>query len=286
MTGTPVGKPQGILAGYDPASFFCEMMRKEDQGAPQLAETIARLQALDPKDLRRRVKRVDQQLFNLGITFTVYSDSTAIDRVLPFDMIPRVLLPEEWAKLEAGVKQRVAAINLFLADVYGPQRILKDGIVPKDIVLGNVNYRPEIEGMKVPCGTYAHICGIDVVRGDDGVFLILEDNARTPSGVSYVIENRNMMMRMFPDLMATIAVRPVLEYGQRLRGAMTEIAPEGVDDPQIVLLSPGIYNSAYFEHVFLAREMGVPLVQGADLVVENDRVYMRTVGGLRPVHSI
>jgi uncharacterized circularly permuted ATP-grasp superfamily protein len=286
MTGTPVGKPQGILAGYDPASFFCEMMRKEDQGAPQLAETIARLQALDPKDLRRRVKRVDQQLFNLGITFTVYSDSTAIDRVLPFDMIPRVLLPEEWAKLEAGVKQRVAAINLFLADVYGPQKILKDGIVPKDIVLGNVNYRPEIEGMKVPCGTYAHICGIDVVRGDDGVFLILEDNARTPSGVSYVIENRNMMMRMFPDLMATIAVRPVLEYGQRLRGAMTEIAPEGVDDPQIVLLSPGIYNSAYFEHVFLAREMGVPLVQGADLVVENDRVYMRTVGGLRPVHSI
>jgi uncharacterized circularly permuted ATP-grasp superfamily protein len=180
----------------------------------------------------------------------------------------------------------VSAINLFLDDVYHGQKILKDGVVPAALVLGNANYRPEMVGFDVPLGTYAHVCGIDIVRDHDGIFRVLEDNARTPSGVSYVIENRYMTQRVLPDLMDGIRVRPVDNYGMRLQQAMAELAPASVADPQVVLLSPGIYNSAYFEHIFLAREMGVPVVEGRDLVVEDDRVWMRTTAGLAPVHAI
>jgi uncharacterized circularly permuted ATP-grasp superfamily protein len=184
------------------------------------------------------------------------------------------------------VKQRVAALNAFLHDIYNDRKILKDQIVPADLVLGNANYRPEMEHFPVRFGTYVHICGIDLVRDEKGAFKVLEDNARTPSGVSYVVENRHLMNRAFPDLMEGMRLKPVDDYGRRLRAAMTEIAPEGVAAPQVVLLSPGIYNSAYFEHVFLSREMGVPLVEGADLFVENDRVFMRTTAGRCPVHTI
>ena len=222
----------------------------------------------------------------LGITFTVYSDATAIDRILPFDCIPRIISASDWAMLERGVRQRVSALNLFLADIYNARRIVTDGIVPAELIYGNSNYRPEMEGFPVRFGTYVHICGIDIVRDEQGAFCVLEDNARTPSGVSYVVENRHLMLRNFPDLVDGFRLRPVDDYGRRLRAAMDEIAPEGVADPQVVLLSPGIYNSAYFEHVFLAREMGVPLVEGADLVVEDDRVWMRTTSGLRAVHTI
>ena len=164
--------------------------------------------------------------------------------------------------------------------------IVKDGVVPADLVLGNPNYRLEVEGFPVRFGTYVHICGTDIVRDTEGKFLVLEDNARTPSGVSYVVENRHLMSRTFPDLMAGMRLRPVDDYGRRLLAAMVEIASEGVDDPQVVLLSPGIYNSVYFEHIVLARAMGVPLVEGADLVVENERVFMRTTAVRRPVHTI
>ncbi len=181
--------------------------------------------------------------------------------------------------IEAGVRQRVAALNLFLADVYGPQKVFKDGLVPPDLVLGNASYRPEMQDLRLPHGTYVHVNGTDLVRGGDGVFRVLEDNARSPSGVSYVVENRHLMLRAFADLMAGLPVRPVSDYGRRLLEKLSEVAPAGILDPQIVLLSPGAFNSAYFEHVFLAREMGVPLVEGRDLVVENDRVFMRTVAG-------
>jgi uncharacterized circularly permuted ATP-grasp superfamily protein len=184
------------------------------------------------------------------------------------------------------VRQRVAALNAFIWDIYHDRKILKDGIVPSHLVLGNANYRPEMVGLDVPHGTYVHVCGVDIIRDERGAFLVLEDNARTPSGVSYVIENRNMMRRIFPDLMDGIAVKPVGSYGMMLQAALAEIAPADVSDPQVVLLSPGIYNSAYFEHIFLAREMGVPLVEGNDLVVEDGGVYMRTTAGLAPVHSI
>jgi uncharacterized circularly permuted ATP-grasp superfamily protein len=271
---------------YDAGAYFCELTnpRPDDQGT--CAAICARVAAIGLDALRARATAAETDLINLGITFTVYSQATAIDRILPFDCIPRVLTAPEWRQLEAGVKQRVAALNAFLHDIYHDGKIVKDGVIPGDLVFGNSNYRPEMVEFPVRFGTYVHICGIDIVRDAAGAFVVLEDNARTPSGVSYVVENRHLMSRAFPDLMAGMPLRPVDDYGRRLLSAMVEIAPEGVDDPQVVLLSPGIYNSAYFEHVFLAREMGVPLVEGADLVVEEDRVWMRTTAGRRAVHTI
>src|SRR5271170_952744 len=237
-----------LLEHYDPGGFFCELTAPregEDQEVRLIAERLGRL-GVD--ELRRRSQEVERSLYDLGVTFTVYSDANAIDRILPFDLIPRVLFAAEWAQIEAGVAQRVRALNLFLHDVYHDQHILKDGTVPAELVLKN--------------------------------------NGRTPSGASYVLENRHAMRRIFPDLMADIGVRPIDNYGLKLQEAMSALAPEGVLDPHVVLLSPGIYNSAYFEHVCLAREMGAWLVEGRDLVALDDRIYMRTTAGLVPVHVI
>ncbi len=275
----------GLLDGYDKGAFFCELTDCAAQD-PAVQLIAQRLAAMDPAELARRAHIAEIELFNQGITFTVYSDKDAIDRILPFDLIPRVLTAREWDVLERGVRQRVAALNAFIWDVYHDQRILRDGVVPAALVLGNANYRPEMVGFDVPCGTYVHVCGVDIIRDESGAFLVLEDNARTPSGVSYVLENRTMMRRIFPDLMDGIAVRPVGSYGMMLQAALAEIAPTDRADPQVVLLSPGIYNSAYFEHIFLAREMGVPLVEGSDLVVQDGSVWMRTTAGLAPVHAI
>ena len=271
---------------YDPGRYFCELTARRADAGPVPGRLIERLSRIGLDALRARASAAETELIDLGVTFTVYSDATAIDRILPFDCIPRILTAGEWALLERACIQRVTALNLFLGDIYGAGHIVRDGVIPAELVYGNANYRPEMKDFPVPHGTYVHVCGIDIIRDEHGEFRVLEDNARTPSGVSYVIENRHLMLRTFPDLMAGIRLRPVDDYGRRLRAAMTDIAPGGHDDPQVVLLSPGIYNSAYFEHVFLAREMGVPLVQGSDLVVENERVYMRTIAGLRPVHTI
>src|SRR5271165_1829213 len=274
------------FASYDPGQYFCELAA-DRPGDPGAAAHVRRsIAAIGLEALRARAAAAENDLINLGVTFTVYSDATAIDRILPFDCIPRILTAAEWRLLEAGVKQRVAALNLFLHDIYHDGKIVKDGIVPGDLVFNNSNYRPEMKDFPVRFGTYVHICGIDIVRDQAGEFCVLEDNARTPSGVSYVVENRHLMLRAFPDMMAGMRLLPVDDYGRRLREALTEIAPEGVDNPQVVLMSPGIYNSAYFAHVFLAREMGVPLVEGADLFVEDERVWMRTTGGKWPVHTI
>ncbi|HVH78439.1 MAG TPA: circularly permuted type 2 ATP-grasp protein, partial [Stellaceae bacterium] len=254
---------------------------------PETAEIRDRLARMSIAEFERRAGLAEQALYRLGITFTVYSDSQAIDRILPFDAIPRVLPANEWERIERGVQQRVTAINLLLADLYNSQKILKDKIVPAELILGNANWRPQMCGVKIPHNAYVNICGTDIIRDEKGVFRVLEDNARTPSGVSYVIENRHTMLRSFPDLVDEIGLRSVEDYGIRLVGAMRDIAPAGRDvDPSIVLLSPGTYNSAYFEHVFLAREMGVPLVEGRDLVVEDDKVWMRTTGGLARVDVI
>jgi uncharacterized circularly permuted ATP-grasp superfamily protein len=277
---------QGVLGGYDPGGLFCEMLRPGRPPDLALDLLLARLTQLPVEALRRRAADAQRDLLERGITFTVYSDATAIDRILPFDLIPRVITAQEWRTLEAGLIQRVRALNLFLHDVYHDQRILADGVVPRRLVLGNAAYCQAMEGFDVPCGTYVHVCGIDIVRDETGQFMVLEDNARTPSGVAYVVENRHMSLRVLSDLMADLHVRGVDEYGVRLHQAMAEIAPAGIDDPQVVLLSPGIFNSAYFEHVFLAREMGVPLVEGRDLLVENGMVWMRTTAGLAPVHTI
>ena len=272
---------------YQADPYFCELTTRRPGANSAAADTVRqRIGTIGLDVLRARASAAENDLINLGITFTVYSDASAIDRILPFDCIPRILTASEWRTLEAGVVQRVTALNAFLHDIYHERKIVKDGVVPADLVFGNANYRPEMENFPVRFGTYVHICGTDIVRDQAGAFLVLEDNARTPSGVSYVVENRHLMSRAFPDLMAGMRLRPVDDYGRRLLSAMCEIAPEGVDDPQVVLLSPGIYNSAYFEHVFLSREMGVPLVEGADLMVEDDRVWMRTTAGRRPVHTI
>ncbi len=265
------------FAQYDPGGFFCAMSR--ENADPAVERIRRRLMKMSARQLRRRAADAEAELYNLGITFTVYSDQEQIDRILPFDIIPRVITRDDWQTVDRGVVQRVAALNAFLQDIYGKGHILKDGVVPRDLVEGNEDYRPEMRGVKVPQGTYVHICGTDLVRDDEGRFLVLEDNARCPSGVSYVIENRHLMMRAFPDLMDGMPVRQVETYGDRLRQALREVAPPRRRDAQVVLLSPGVFNSAYFEHVFLAREMGVPLVEGGDLFVEDDKVFMKTTAG-------
>ena len=274
----------GLLSGYDSGGYFCEL-----HGHDELAHTRDvrnKLNALDLRALQKRSKDADQELFNLGITFTVYSERTAIDRILPFDVVPRVLSKQDWATIESGVTQRISALNLFLHDIYHDEHILNDGIIPRELVTGNENYRPEMKGVDLPYQTYIHICGTDIVRNDRGEFQVLEDNGRTPSGVSYVVENRHIMMRAFPDLADGIAIADVDQYGERLMRTLSAVAPNGMSSPEVVVLSPGIFNSAYFEHVFLAREMGVPLVEGRDLVVENDQVFMKTTSGLSPIHVI
>ena len=276
----------GVLQGYDPGSMFCEMMRQGQPPSPALSLLLSRLASMPIDSLRKRAIDAERDLLERGITFTVYSDATAIDRILPFDLIPRILTAHEWQQIETGVIQRVRALNMFLNDIYHERKILKDGIIPPELVLGNSGYCQTMVGFDVPFGTYVHVCGTDIVRDETGAFMVLEDNARTPSGVAYVVENRHMSLRVLSDLMTGLSVRGVDEYGPRLHNAMAEIAPPSVLDPQVVVLSPGIYNSAYFEHVFLAREMGIPLVEGRDLTVENGRVWMRTTAGLAPVHSI
>ena len=276
------GHGPSILDRYDPDGFYCEMLR-----SPASRPIMDRLGGLNIAALKDRAARAEDELYNLGITFTVYSDESRIDRILPFDVIPRILAGSEWAQIERGVVQRVTALNLLLHDIYHDQKILRDGVLPADLVLGNANYRPIMRGLDLPHRTYVHICGTDIVRDDNGNFMVLEDNARTPSGVSYVVENRHMMLRAFPDLLQGIGLRRIESYGLELARALREVAPPAASgDPRIVLLSPGTYNSAYFEHVFLARELGAPLVEGRDLVVRDDRVWMRTTGGLAPVDVI
>jgi uncharacterized circularly permuted ATP-grasp superfamily protein len=270
-----------ILDGYDPQGFYCEMLRNT---ASRVIRDRLSLLSIDA--LKERAAAANGELYNLGITFTIYSDAQAIDRILPFDVLPRILSAEEWRHIEAGIIQRIAAINLLLDDVYHDQLVLRDGIIPADLILGNRNYRPLMRGIDLRHKTYVNICGTDIVRDDRGRFLVLEDNARTPSGVSYVVENRHMMLRGFPDLLDDVSLRPIDNYGAKLIAALQEVAPAGTADPCVVLLSPGPYNSAYFEHVFLAREMGVPLVEGRDLLVEDDQVFMRTTGGLSRVDVI
>ena len=284
MSAPRDAKANALFADYDPGEWFCELRGRGR--AAQTRDIQKRLSTLDRAALRRRAKDAEKELFNLGITFTVYSDREAIDRILPFDVIPRILTSKDWQQIESGTKQRVAALNCFLHDIYHEEKILKDGVIPEDLVKSNACYREKMKGFSVPQGTYVHVCGTDLVRDEKGQFRVLEDNARTPSGVSYVIENRHLMMRAFPDLADGIPIADVDEYGSHLMRTMQAVAPAGISDPTVVLLSPGVFNSAYFEHVFLAREMGAQLVEGRDLVVEDDKVFMRTTSGRERLHVI
>ncbi len=230
-------------------------------------------------ELGRRQRAAEATFRQLGITFAVYGDSEASERIIPFDIVPRVFLADEWARLSEGLVQRVEAINAFLQDIYGERRILAEGVLPPDLILGNPQFRPEIAGLRPPHDIWAHICGIDLVRTGPDQFFVLEDNARTPSGVSYMLENREAMLRLCPELFRDFRVAPVDSYPDRLLATMRSVCPRGQGDPVCVVLTPGHYNSAYYEHSFLADSMGVELVEASDLVVDDDIVFMRTIAG-------
>ena len=243
--------------------------------------------ALQSPDLIAQ-KRAEAELNfqRVGITFAVYGDDAGKERLIPFDIIPRVIDGAEWSQLQAGLVQRVTALNRFLHDVYHDQSILKAGIIPREQILNNAQYRPEMRGIDLPSDIYAHIAGVDIVRAGEGEFYVLEDNLRVPSGVSYMLEDRKMMMRLFPDLFVRHRVAPVDHYPDLLLDNLRTVAPQGISNPTVVVMTPGMYNSAYFEHAFLAQQMGVSLVQGQDLYVADNAVYMRTTHGPQRVDVI
>jgi uncharacterized circularly permuted ATP-grasp superfamily protein len=261
---------------------FDEIMGQSGSSTPrpELAALGRWLDETPDPELRRRQLSAEATFRQLGITFAVYGDSDASERIIPFDIVPRIFLADEWARLSEGLVQRVEAINAFLDDIYGARRILDEGVLPLDLIFGNPQFRPEIAGMRPPHGIWAHICGIDLVRTGPDDFFVLEDNARTPSGVSYMLENREAMLRLCPELFREFRVAAVDSYPDRLLETMKSVAPHGSgQNPVCVVLTPGHYNSAYYEHSFLADSMGVELVEAADLVVDDDIVWMRTIAG-------
>ncbi|MFI5323646.1 MAG: circularly permuted type 2 ATP-grasp protein, partial [Thermodesulfobacteriota bacterium] len=271
---------------YDTEGFFDEYFQAD--GSPRQGATVLlkRLEDLPGGELFRRQKATEARLFQMGVTFTVYGEEEGTERIFPFDIIPRVIEAREWNVLEKGLKQRIYALNLFIGDIYNDKKILKDGVVPEELLRTSKCYRPQCEGFKPPRGIWCHISGTDLVRGGDGVYYVLEDNLRCPSGVSYVLENREVLKRTFPKLFEDLRIRPVDGYPYRLREMLQYMAPDGMQSPTVVLLTPGIYNSAYFEHSFLAQQMGIELVEGGDLVVTDGYVYMKTTKGLSKVDVI
>ena len=244
------------------------------------------LQGLDSQTLRQKDILASQLFLNQGITFTVYSDNAGIERIFPFDIIPRIIVAKEWEHIEKGIQQRLKALNMFLADIYSKQQIIKDKIIPAELISSCPYYTREVFGVKVTHDIYVHISGIDLIRADDGTFYVLEDNLRTPSGVSYMLENREVMKRIFPDMIVDNHVKMISNYPLLLHNIILSMAPAWVSDPTIVLLTPGVYNSAYYEHAFLARQMGIALVEGRDLMVDNHKVFMKTTNGTEQVHVI
>jgi len=244
------------------------------------------LERTAPDRIAQKRDEAERAFHRVGITFAVYGEDAGTERLIPFDLVPRIISAEEWKVLDRGLKQRVQALNAFLHDVYHGQAILKAGVVPRERVLANSQYRTEMQNVDVPGGIYAHIAGVDVVRAGEGEYYVLEDNLRVPSGVSYMLENRKMMMRLFPELFATQRIRPVQHYPDLLLANLYGLAPAGEEKPTVAVLTPGAHNSAYFEHAFLAQQMGVELVEGQDLFVQNDTVYMRTTRGPQRVHVI
>jgi uncharacterized circularly permuted ATP-grasp superfamily protein len=263
-------------------------MKGHDGGVRPAYDELSRWLAEVPSDVLDYRRREAELLFRrIGITFAVYGEADAQERLIPFDVIPRIISGPEWRLLETGLKQRVKAINMFLKDVYGAREILRAGVVPDDLVFRNPTFRPEMSGQLVPHDIYVHIAGIDIVRVDADTFYVLEDNARTPSGVSYMLENREIMMRLFPELFSRHRIAPVENYPDELLATLKSVAPHNaVREPNVALLTPGVYNSAYYEHSFLADKLGVELVEGRDLLVKNEIVYMRTTQGLKRLDVI
>ena len=271
---------------YQLDGFFDELFSESGNPRAGAKPLIDRIESLPEGDLLRRQKAAEQTLFQMGITFTVYGHEQGTEKIWPFDIIPRIVEASEWESIEKGLKQRVYALNQFIADMYADQKILKDKVVPEDLILSGKAFRPQCAGLKPAKGIWCHVTGTDLVRDKDGQFYVLEDNLRCPSGVSYVLENRQLLKRTFPRIFEVSRIRPVEDYPNRLLETLEFLVPESVESPTAVVLTPGIYNSAYFEHSFLARQMGIELVEGRDLVVWDGFVHMRTTKGFQRVDVI
>ena len=265
---------------------FNEAFFPDGEPRAQYRRLVETFRSLQPEELASRVQAINATLLQHGVTFTVYADDRGTERIFPFDVVPRILTREEWDLISRGMAQRVLALNAFLADIYAEQRILRDKVVPLDLVWSCRYFVREMIGLRVPAGVYIHVSGIDLLRDDRGEFLVLEDNVRSPSGVSYVLENRDVLKRVFPAMFNGYAVAPVDDYPRRLLRTLLHSAPRGRGDATVAVLTPGIHNSAYFEHALLARRMGVELVEGRDLIVIDDAVHIRTTRGLERVDVI
>jgi uncharacterized circularly permuted ATP-grasp superfamily protein len=271
---------------YDLGGFFDEWMAAAGIPRPEARMLVRMMESLPDGDLQRRQEAAERAFRVMGITFAVYGHRDGAEKVWPFDLLPRLIARDEWDRIERGLKQRIQALNMFLADVYGRQRIVRDCVVPEDVVRTARSFRPACVGLRPPGGIWCHITGTDLVRDRDGRMFVLEDNLRCPSGVSYVLENRQVMKRTFPQVFQASQVLPVDDYPSRLLETLQFVAPAGVSSPRVAVLTPGVHNSAYFEHSYLARQMGVELVEGRDLHVDGDRVLMRTTRGLEQVDVI
>lgn len=276
----------GLFSSYQLDNCFDEMFEASGQPRPQYRALFNRLMELPADDLRKRQRDADRTFLQQGITFTVYGDQSGTERIFPYDLLPRVLTAAEWKTIERGLTQRLTALNLFLRDIYHDGRILAEGIVPRELVYSAQHYRREMRGIFLRRHLYVSVAGTDLVRLPDGSFAVLEDNLRVPSGVSYMLTNRQIIKRVFPQLFETYEIQPIDHYGQALLATLRSLAPAQHAEPTIVLLTPGVFNSAYFEHAFLARQMGIELVEGRDLLVHDNVVYMRTTDGLRRVDVI
>lgn len=274
------------LSAYKVGEFYDEMFEKDGVPRPAVRPLAANIEALPEGELIRKQLAADQALIRMGITFNVYNDNKGVEKTFPFDVIPRIVSAADWHRIEAGLQQRIHALNIFINDLYHRQQILKDNVVPREVVESSTGLRQQCVGLHPPKNIWIHITGTDLVRGGDGEIYVLEDNLRCPSGVSYVLENRVLMKNLFPQVFASNRILPVDSYPFRLREALENLAPDAVEKPRCVVLTPGPYNSAYFEHSFLAQQMGLMLVEGRDLVVADDYVWMRTTDGFERVDVI
>jgi len=276
-----------LFEAYKTESFHDEMFLDDGTVRPEARLLLESLQSLEEGHLQRSQLAAERMLVQMGITFNVYGEAAGTERIFPFDLIPRIVPAAEWDRIERGLKQRIRALNAFIDDIYHDQKILKDKVIPEDVIRTAASYRPQVHGINPPGGVWCHITGTDLIRHGDGEIYVLEDNLRVPSGVSYVLENRDLMKRTFPEVFEGLRIRPVDEYPSHLLETLESVAPASCDrEPVVVLLTPGMYNSAYFEHSFLAQKMGIPLVQGSDLSVEDGIVWMQTTKGPRRVDVI
>jgi uncharacterized circularly permuted ATP-grasp superfamily protein len=285
-TDAPDHSASEAFRRYEFNGSYDEMFRSTDLPRKQYRPLYTQLLNLGADELRRSKQEADQSFFNQGITFTVYGSEKGTERIFPHDLLPRIITAAEWETIERGLTQRITALNLFLKDVYHDARIIEDGVIPGKIVYTCKHYRREMRGIKVPRDVYVTVVGTDLIRTPEGNFVVLEDNLRVPSGVSYMLTSRRVMKHIFPTLFRKCRVRPIEQYSQVLLSALKSLAPEGRTEPTVVLLTPGSYNSAYFEHTYLARQMGIELVEGRDLLVHDNVVYMRTTFGLQRVDVI